>query len=266
MSKQIEKSGLKIFFSVTAIAIIVSMTVDHILYRLDITDKENVLTELTSIVAKSITVIDHAEMLRGSNTPRYDRQRAVLNVLVAKDQIIHIKSCQNDMFWFGNSLEYEIGLIIKDEAGGFRRVAYLSKNGQFLLNDSKAIGEPMQHALNGESGTIQGPDYKGAQVLAAYTYVPELDIGITTKTGMYELRRPFVWIAIATFITAIGTISVSAWLVVKLIRPVLTQSKLDADRLKETMPSSCMLSNSLAWLTPSPLVSRQTLSSWNTAS
>lgn len=47
-------------------------------------------------------------------------------------------------------------------------------------------------ALSGQSGHLFGIDHRGQQVLAAYTYLADLDRGLVAKVDMQELREPFV--------------------------------------------------------------------------
>ena len=54
------------------------------------------------------------------------------------------------------------------------------------------LGEPMRRAVSGKNGTLIGLDYRGATVLAAHEYVPELDIGVVAKIDMAEVREPFI--------------------------------------------------------------------------
>ncbi|NBC16579.1 MAG: PAS domain S-box protein [Bacteroidetes bacterium] len=51
---------------------------------------------------------------------------------------------------------------------------------------------PTRYALAGQRGTIVGPDYDGTRVMAAYTYLPETDLGLVAKIDLAEVRAPFV--------------------------------------------------------------------------
>jgi PAS domain S-box-containing protein len=62
---------------------------------------------------------------------------------------------------------------------------------------------PMQMALSEKTGYIKGLDYKGDQVFAYYTYIPELKWGIVTKMNISEVKLPFYKTGALVFIISI---------------------------------------------------------------
>lgn len=71
--------------------------------------------------------------------------------------------------------------------------------------------EALELALMGNAGTIFGIDHRGNNVLAAYTYVPDLNRGLVAKIDLEELRRPFIEasllsIAVSILIILLGSI------------------------------------------------------------
>lgn len=52
------------------------------------------------------------------------------------------------------------------------------------------VAIPMRLALNGGSGVIIGPDYRGEEVHAAYEFIPELGLGLVVKVDMAEMHEP----------------------------------------------------------------------------
>ncbi|MEJ8568498.1 ATP-binding protein [Elongatibacter sediminis] len=68
----------------------------------------------------------------------------------------------------------------------------------------------MQRALAGRTGTDTGPDFAGREMLGAYRWLPEFQLGLVAKLPMSEIRRPYVqavlvnsmaWMVVALLIT-----------------------------------------------------------------
>ncbi len=58
----------------------------------------------------------------------------------------------------------------------------------------EGLGEPMEAALRGRSGTMIGTDYRGTRVLAAHepVVIPGATIGVVAKIDYAEVRWPFL--------------------------------------------------------------------------
>ncbi|MCQ4574737.1 MAG: ATP-binding protein [Candidatus Brocadiales bacterium] len=68
--------------------------------------------------------------------------------------------------------------------------------------------EPMRLALEGKSGALIAPDYRGVKVVAAYQYIPSLDWGLVAKIDEAEALAPLRTLGIVALI--VGLLSAAA--------------------------------------------------------
>lgn len=96
-------------------------------------------------------------------------------------------------------------------------------NQNLILPHDKARSEAMARALQGESGVGQFPDLNGDQVLAAYTFIPELKTGLEIKIAMSEIIKPYLISGAAIAIASAVVILICIFLFVRISRPVLAE-------------------------------------------
>ena len=89
----------------------------------------------------------------------------------------------------------------------------------------KIQAEPALNASRGETGIIGTLDYRGKNVLAAYTYIPETEWGFICKQDMYELNAPIRRLsknlAVLFIISAIMIFLIVFWVSKKISKPIV---------------------------------------------
>jgi PAS domain S-box-containing protein len=123
------------------------------------------------------------------------------------------------------------------ELGRTGEVTIARKNGdqiEFLLNRryqneqplqsipfASPLAEPSRRALRGGSGTLIGLDYRGKKVLAAYTYVRAVNVGIVAKIDFSEIRAPFFRAIMISGAVALLAIVFGAALFFRVTNPIV---------------------------------------------
>ena len=83
---------------------------------------------------------------------------------------------------------------------------------------------PMRLALEGGSGAVIAPDYRGVDVVAAYQDIPSMDWGLVAKIDKWEAFAPLKWLGIVALaiwlITAAAAASVAFFFAFSFSRPI----------------------------------------------
>jgi PAS domain S-box-containing protein len=93
------------------------------------------------------------------------------------------------------------------------------------------LSEPMQRALSGERGTMNGADYHGADVLAAYDHVVDLGLGVVAKIDLAEIRAPFLRAGLLVAAVALVLIAAGTVMFLRLTNPMLEALRERQERL-----------------------------------
>lgn len=122
--------------------------------------------------------------------------------LIGKTASLHIAWLNQD------SIEF----ILPPPANGKPpiRVAYSSPN-----------AEPMRRALAGQSGTMDGSDYRGVHVIAAHEPVQELGLGIVVKIDAAEAAFHFWTYLKWTLIFGLVITGSAVYFVLRVMRPIV---------------------------------------------
>jgi len=92
--------------------------------------------------------------------------------------------------------------------------------------------EPMRLALQGQSGTTIGLDYRGHSVLAAYEPVKLLDLGLVVKIDLAEIRAPFIRTGLISLAVGLLIILLASRLLFRIARPIGQQIEQQAETFK----------------------------------
>lgn len=121
----------------------------------------------------------------------------------------------------GQVAEIAVAQLIGDE------IVYLVTHGRPIgrsidpIPFDSPLAEPMRRALQGQSGSMIGLDYRGVEVLAAYEPVPMLNAGVVAKMDLSDLRAPFLKGAAMVIGLALVLISIGTVLFFRLTSPIV---------------------------------------------
>lgn len=177
------------------------------------TAEEEVKEKLLTLVVNRkvmVTEISEFDLLYNRDHPGGPRQATLLK----------LKKTQEMMKSFGDTGEFAIAEKTNDSINFIfhQRHSDFSSPSSFSLSSSNA--EPMRLALEGKTGTIIAKDYLGHLVIAAYTPVPSMGLGLVEKIDAYEVHKPFITSGITSFFISILILSGTALVFFRLATPI----------------------------------------------
>jgi two-component system sensor histidine kinase/response regulator len=114
--------------------------------------------------------------------------------------------------------------------------------------DSRLAG-PMKLALSGKSGVIDALDHSGDMVIAAYEYLPFLEMGLVAKINKSEVLAPFIKAGLISGFFAIATILIGTFLNKRMVTPLLNKVYDFTEQIKEREEQFSSLVNNVPGVT-----------------
>jgi class 3 adenylate cyclase/PAS domain-containing protein len=124
---------------------------------------------------------------------------------------------------FGNTGEILLGERVGDELVYLLPARKLGFQLPSPVSLTAREAGPMEAAVRGESGTTEDLDYSGDKVLAAYEWLPFLEMGLVTKIDVAEINRPFFRAALFTALLALIAILIGAALNSRAVSPLINR-------------------------------------------
>ncbi|RED49655.1 HD domain-containing phosphohydrolase [Aestuariispira insulae] len=137
-----------------------------------------------------------------------------------EDTLSQIRNAHSSFESFGLTGEFTVAEQIEDQIRFIFRQRHSGIEVPKAITVDSADTSPMQRALNGESGTMIGIDYYGHEVLAAYTPIPSLGIGLVSKIDIDEIRAPFVKDALLGLVLSAALIAVATVAFIRIASPI----------------------------------------------
>ena len=208
---------------IISVALIITSVAIFSSYRTGI---EQIEQQLVTLVRSEVSLLRTLERIESAHLHE--------TIFVKRAEIIGaVANAHEQLLWPTKSQEIMIG-----EKRGDQKIAFLFRTryrevlAEKVVRIGEEIAKPMQLALTGKSGVVVALDYKGILVLAAYDFMPELQLGVVAKIDLAEVRRPFIIVAIATLVVVIIAIVIGGLLSIRIIRSIAWKMQKEVERLR----------------------------------
>jgi len=137
-----------------------------------------------------------------------------------------IATYENEVRYAASSTEVLVsekrpGVAIATNSSDIIRITMPKFQSQCPNNTCLGESLPVLDSVNGLTGYVIGPDYRGLQVLGAYTYLPQLDLGLVFKIDAAEAERPSMLLALELLGCAVAAVLASMLLLAYLANVLL---------------------------------------------
>ena len=219
--KQIE---LRVIIIMTSIALIVAISGFTYLYHMTMESKQAQLVAMVKSQARLMEAVAKFDAFFQSDKTQGAARSATLS---------QIKESHRQYEGLGKTGE----LILAERKG--EQIIFLlpTRKSNYRIpspvNMDSRLAGPMKLAVSGQSGVIIAQDHTNEEVVAAYEYLPFLEMGLVAKVDKDEIIEPFYKAARVTGIIALLAIFIGAFLNSKMVRPIVNSVFDFAEKIKE---------------------------------
>lgn len=116
----------------------------------------------------------------------------------------------------------------------FLRYFGRNKNQNIIVPDRKFLPEPVRRAVDRQSGAGYFTGLHGEDVLAAYTYIEPLQIGLIVDLDMWGLQKPYLISGAVSALFAIALLIIAALAIIRITNPIIERIR-EKDVLNTTI-------------------------------
>ncbi len=116
----------------------------------------------------------------------------------------------------------------------FLRYFGRNKNQNIIIPEKKFLPQPVRLAMERRSGAGYFVGLHGEEVLAAYTFIEPLQIGLIVDVDMWGLQKPYLISGAISALFAIALLIVAALAIIRLTNPIIARIR-EKDVLNRTI-------------------------------
>ena len=196
----------------TVVLAAVGLTMQQ-LYHTAYETKEQELVDLLQTHASLISSISRFNALDTNRPPRQSAEQTTL-AQIADAHLNHNGFGKSGEFFMVTAQQGKLHFLIADRHPDPKKIAPLN------INDPRA--EIFARSLRRGEGIMLSRHFETHQkIVAAYRYMPELDVGLVASISIAEIRAPFIESALVSAISTILLVLLGAGLLVGLTNPIL---------------------------------------------
>lgn len=212
--KKLLRSPYYLIIFMSIIIIFITCVSSFRLYEVGFEQQKKRLNEVVNSQESMISTIFRHEI--------QDHNMSIENV---KDEVLNnLIHAHKQFMGFGKSGEYTLAELKNGNIHFLLRHRYnkVDKINSVSFENSK-LAEPMRKALKGDSGVCFGLDYRGAEVLAAYTPISYANWGIVAKIDLKEIKEPYIIEIIYGILGAVVLIIIGSAFIIIFTRPLAAE-------------------------------------------